>query len=179
MRSLAQQQETPRPPAENLDGLTLESLAHVVPDATEASLQSVSASGEATPPSSIGGEASLSPSRNLTESSAPSECGSLRLHSHGSNFVGSGHWTAVLDSITELRNQYEEEEAMMLATGDHVPRQSPGLRLLYEPVNATKADILASIPARFVVDRMVARYFNARGVVPEILHTGHFLREVQ
>jgi hypothetical protein len=25
---------------------------------------------------------------------------------------------------------------------------------------------------------MVARYFNAQGVVPDILHTGHFLQEV-
>lgn len=108
----------------------------------------------------------------------------MRLHSQGvgvgASYVGSVHWAAVLDSISELRDHYEEEEeARMLATSDHVLLQSPGPRLLYEPIQATKAHLLASIPARPVVDRMVARYFNAEGVVPAILHSGHFLREVR
>lgn len=68
----------------------------------------------------------------------------------------------------------------MLASADHVPQDSPGPRLLYEPVQATRADILASIPARPVVDRMVARYFNAQNSAAlPIIHSGHFLREVQ
>ncbi|RAK95572.1 fungal specific transcription factor domain-containing protein [Aspergillus ibericus CBS 121593] len=103
----------------------------------------------------------------------------MRLHSHGANYVGSVHWAAVLDSISELRDHYEEEEEARMLAGDHVLRPSPGPRLLYEPVQDTKADLLAAIPARPVVDRMVARYFNAQGVVPEILHSGHFLREYE
>ncbi|PWY80761.1 fungal-specific transcription factor domain protein [Aspergillus sclerotioniger CBS 115572] len=102
----------------------------------------------------------------------------MRLHSHGANYVGSVHWAAVLDSISELREHYEEEEARMLVSG-HVLRPSPGPRLLYEPVHDTKADLLAAIPVRPVVDRMVARYFNAQGVIPEILHRGRFLREYE
>lgn len=111
----------------------------------------------------------------------PSDTGSIHLHSHGANYVGSVHWAAVLDSISELRDHYEEEEeARMLATSDNaLLLHSRGPRLLYEPVQATKADLLASIPARPVVDRMLARYFNAQGLVPEILHRGHFLREVR
>ncbi|KAF5634647.1 hypothetical protein F52700_5840 [Fusarium sp. NRRL 52700] len=111
---------------------------------------------------------------------SPSEPGSMRLNSHGigASYVGSVHWAAILDSISELRDHYEEEEeARMLATNDHILLQSPGPRLLYEPVHATKADLLASIPARPVVDRMVARYFNTQGVIPSILHSVHFLQE--
>ncbi|EAW11292.1 fungal specific transcription factor domain-containing protein [Aspergillus clavatus NRRL 1] len=104
----------------------------------------------------------------------------MRLHSHGNNYVGSVHWAPVLDSISELRDHYEEEEeARMLATNDHMRHHVGGPRLLYEPVLATKADLVASIPARPVVDRMVARYFNARGVVPEIVHSGRFLQEYE
>lgn len=124
----------------------------------------------------------MAPPASADEETLVPELGSMRLHSHGvgANYIGSVHWAAVLDSISELRDHYEEEEeARMLATSDHVLRQSPGPRLLYEPVPATKADILASIPARPVVDRMVARYFNAQGVLPGILHSGHFLREVR
>ncbi|KAJ5435878.1 hypothetical protein N7445_006763 [Penicillium cf. griseofulvum] len=112
-------------------------------------------------------------------SPAPSEHGSMRLHSHGANYVGSFHWAAVLDSISELRDHYEEEEARLLAANYHGLHESPGPRLLYEPVQTTKADLLAAIPAQPAVDRMVARYFNAQGVVPEILHNGHFLKEYE
>ncbi|OOF90536.1 hypothetical protein ASPCADRAFT_510799 [Aspergillus carbonarius ITEM 5010] len=101
----------------------------------------------------------------------------MRRHSHGVNYVGSGHWAAVLDSISELREHYEEEEEARMLASDQILRPSPGPRLLYEPVQDSKADLLAAIPSRPVVDRMVARYFNAQGVVPEILHRGHFLRE--
>ncbi|PNP61101.1 hypothetical protein FNYG_14189 [Fusarium nygamai] len=106
----------------------------------------------------------------------------MRPNSHGvgASYVGSVHWAAVLDSISELRDHYEEEEeARMLATSDHVLLQSHGPRLLYEPVHTTKADLLASIPPRPVVDRLVARYFNTQGVVPSILHSGRFLQEYE
>ncbi len=92
-----------------------------------------------------------------------------RMHSHDVNYVSSVHWAAVPDSISELKDHYEkekEEEARTLATSDYMPPYSPGPRLLYEPVMATKADILGSIPPRPAVDRMVARYFNAQGVAP-------------
>ncbi|ROW12986.1 hypothetical protein VPNG_04700 [Cytospora leucostoma] len=113
-------------------------------------------------------------------SSSPPEHGSLRMHSHGAKYVSSVHWAAVLNSISELKDQYEkEEEARMLTHGDCLPLHGPGPRLLYEPVQANKADILASIPARPVVDRMVARYLNAQGVAPAVLHSGQFLREYE
>ncbi|KAF5659784.1 hypothetical protein FDENT_13853 [Fusarium denticulatum] len=111
---------------------------------------------------------------------SPSEPGSMRRNSHGvsASYVGSVHWAAVLDSISELKDRYEEEEeARMLDTNDHVLLQSSGPRLLYEPVHTTKADLLASIPPRPVVDRLVAKYFNTQGAVPSILHSGHFLQE--
>ncbi|KAJ5649950.1 uncharacterized protein N7484_003673 [Penicillium longicatenatum] len=123
--------------------------------------------------------ASLASNRDYATSPAPSEHGSMRLHSHGANYVGSFHWAAVLDSISELRDHYEEEEARLLATDDYVLQESPGPRLLYEPVQTTRADLMAAIPPRPAVDRMVARYFNAQGVVPEIIHSGHFLKEYE
>jgi hypothetical protein len=109
-------------------------------------------------------------------SPAPSEPRSIRLHSSGANYFGSVHWAAVLDSISELKDHYEEEEeARMLASGHN----SSGPRLLYEPIQATRADILAAIPARPMVDRMVVRYFNAQNSTSlPILHSGHFLRQV-
>jgi hypothetical protein len=100
----------------------------------------------------------------------PSEHGSLRLHSHGTNYVSSVHWAGILNSISELNDVYEtEREVAMLTSSEYVPHFSPGPRLLYEPVQATKDEILSSIPARAVVDRMIARYFNTQGVAPGTL----------
>jgi hypothetical protein len=101
----------------------------------------------------------------------PSEHGNMRLHSHGSNYVSSVHWAAILDSISELNDTYEmERDAVMLTPTDYVPHYSPGPRLVYEPVQATKDEIISSIPARPVVDRMVARYFNTQDVAPGTVH---------
>ncbi|KAI0468959.1 hypothetical protein F4859DRAFT_524113 [Xylaria cf. heliscus] len=145
---------------------------------TPQSAGSPSPSPAPNPPPLVDEEAVLSTLDHA--SPAPSQYGSIRRHSHGTNYVGSVHWAAVLDSISELRDHYEEEEeARLLATGDHAPYESPGPRLLYEPIQATRADVLASIPPRPAVDRMVARYFNSQSVVPDILHSSQFLREYE
>ncbi|KAJ5672823.1 fungal-specific transcription factor domain protein [Penicillium longicatenatum] len=114
-------------------------------------------------------------------STASSEYGSMRPHSHGAEYVGSAHWAAVLDSISELKDHYEEEEeARMLGNNDHMPYRSPGPLLFYHPVNVTEAEILASIPARPVVDRMIARYFFIRDTAPlPVLHSRQFLAEYE
>jgi hypothetical protein len=103
-----------------------------------------------------------------------SEHGSIprSMHSTDVNYVNSVHWAAVLDSISEIKDTYEkerEEEMRNMAAYDYIPYSSPGPRLLYEPVELTKAEVLASIPDRPAVDRMIARYFQAQGIAPGIL----------
>ncbi|TXC01107.1 hypothetical protein FocTR4_00009280, partial [Fusarium oxysporum f. sp. cubense] len=174
VHSLARQQQTP---VVHADSLVRES-------SDPPSRQSISTIPLTTPdeetPVAASKNTPISQSKDSTDPPRASEPGSMRLNSHGvgASYVGSVHWTAVLDSISELRDHYEEqEEARLLATNDHLFLHSPGPMLLYEPVQTTKADLLASIPARPVVDRMVARYFNTQGVVPSILHSGRFLQK--
>ncbi|KAF9768696.1 hypothetical protein IL306_013964 [Fusarium sp. DS 682] len=179
VRSLVGQQQQ-QTPAINHDGI-VGGLSEPLFQASPASTAPLTSVDEDTLVPALR-HASISRSRDRPDSPGPSEPGSMRLHSLGvgASYVGSVHWAAVLDSISELRDHYEEEEeARMLATNDHILLQSPGPRLLYEPVQTIRADLLASIPARPVVDRMVARYFNAHGVIPSILHSGHFLREYE
>ncbi|KAJ9150669.1 Nonribosomal peptide synthetase 14 [Pleurostoma richardsiae] len=126
------------------------------------------------------GDRQCPPSREDDLDLAPSEHGSMRMHPHGANYVDSAHWTAVLDSISQLKDHWEKEEEEKMAEPDEYElRDSPGPRLLYEPVQATKTEILASIPARPVVDRLVSRYFDAVGITPAVLHSGQFLREYE
>lgn len=173
VRSLIQQQQQPTPqtPAVPPSSRFTDSPTPCSFEVTrgEPSPRSVSAgSTDFTPRTSVDEDtgqriAPLLHSREHATTPTPSEHGSMRMHSHGATYVGSVHWAAVLDSIAELKDHYEEEEeARLLTPSDY----SSGPRLLYEPVQATRAEILASIPARPIVDRMVARYFNAQGVVP-------------
>jgi hypothetical protein len=108
------------------------------------------------------------PSSNEPPSRTSDNHERLRLHSNGINYISSVHWAAILDSISELNETYETERhaAMLGSINDDSPSQSPTPRLLYEPVHATKDEIISSIPNRAVVDRMVARYFNIQGVAP-------------
>lgn len=147
----------------------------------EAAMPLVSVDAEFTLPSS---HVSLSNGKehetSTMSSPASSEYRIMRRHSHGAEYVGSAHWAAVLDSISELKDHYkEEEEARMLVNNDHVPYRSPGTLLLYQSVNVTKAEILASIPARPVVDRMILRSIFLRDTAPlPVLHKKRFLAEV-
>lgn len=104
----------------------------------------------------------------------------MRADPQGAGYVSGLHWAAILDSISLLKSHYEgEEDARMQDASDRLlSYQSAGPRLLYEPVQATKADIISSIPPRPVVDRMIARYFMAEGAIPAIVHSRQFFREV-
>lgn len=136
------------------------------------------------------------PGNRADDASSPSDCGSMKLSNSGTSYVGSGHWAAVLDGILELKDHFEKDES------DGPPRapdplypESTGPQLLcgYHPY-ATKEEILSSIPARPVVDKLVSRFFNSFEMFPgqcssesviflltisAIIHSGQFLKEVQ
>lgn len=104
------------------------------------------------------------------EASPTSDCGSMKLTESRASYVNSAHWVAVLDGIAELKDHFEKEEEEA-----HANRQPPdpsfpdltGPQLLYGCTKlATKEEILASIPARSVVDRLVSNYFNTFEMSP-------------
>ncbi len=79
------------------------------------------------------------------------------------NYVGSPHWAAVLDSIAELKDRFEQEEEMSNIVKDLNPTNSTRCgspQLLYGCPRVTKAEILSSIPPRRAADRLVSRYFT-------------------
>ena len=99
---------------------------------------------------------------DASPSPAPSELG--RISPNGVCYVGSAHWAAVLDSIAELRDHFEKEElrAQEAPVPEPVKRLDSEPLLLYGcPEMATEAEIIASVPPRPVVDRLVSRFFNA------------------
>jgi hypothetical protein len=90
--------------------------------------------------------------------------GCMKLNSLGTtNYVGSSHWAAVLDSIVELRDHFEQEDEIRNMEADlYAPNSihSSSPQLLYGCQPVTEAEILSSIPPRRTVDRLVSRYFT-------------------
>ncbi|KAF7175026.1 hypothetical protein CNMCM7691_005494 [Aspergillus felis] len=107
---------------------------------------------------------SASPYADLSKGNSPaSDCGSLQLTQSSTNYVNSAHWAAVLDGIADLKIQLDEEEEVQNDTPlDEPPfAQRGGPRLLYGcTALLTKEEILATIPERPVVDRLISGYFT-------------------
>jgi hypothetical protein len=91
------------------------------------------------------------------DKSSPSESGALKIQGSGLKYMSSAHWAAVLDSIAELKDHFEQEES-----SHSINPKSPGPHLLYAAwsPNITRVSILESLPPRTVVDRLMYRYFN-------------------
>ncbi|RYP65658.1 hypothetical protein DL771_008210 [Monosporascus sp. 5C6A] len=138
------------------------------------------------PPSPIltaGYSAAATPYEDLIDNSPPtSECGSMQLTKSGASYVNSAHWAAVLDGIAEIKDHFEKEEEVQASRRLSEPPYPDwtGPQLLYGcPKLATKEEILASIPARPVVDRLVSRYFNSFEMSPAFMHSVQFLKEYE
>ncbi|KAF2151623.1 hypothetical protein K461DRAFT_307041 [Myriangium duriaei CBS 260.36] len=83
-------------------------------------------------------------------SPSPSDNGSLTTRNAGISYVNSSHWAAVLDSITELRNhfaQQEEDSAPQVTTQPITSFPKP--QLLYNhPIDETSASLIECLPPR-------------------------------
>jgi hypothetical protein len=100
---------------------------------------------------------------------SPSDHGTLSTRSARVSYVGSTHWAAVLDSITELRNHLAQEEDAINLPPDLVSSliSFPKPQLLYnDTMYETPVSIIKSLPPRSVVDRLVSRYFNVLDIAP-------------
>ncbi|KAF4626663.1 hypothetical protein G7Y89_g11495 [Cudoniella acicularis] len=117
---------------------------------------------------------------NANISSVRLDGGCMKFNNLGTaNYVGSSHWAAVLDSIAELKEHFEQEEEIRNMATDFNPSNfvpSSWPQLLYSCQRVTKAEILSSIPPRRAADRLVSRYFTL-DIASGVFHSGQFLRE--
>ncbi|KAL5090688.1 hypothetical protein Trisim1_003997 [Trichoderma cf. simile WF8] len=97
----------------------------------------------------------------------------------GTRWFDDTHWQAIMDDITELKGCTDTLEQ---ARGDSLPdtaeeeNYGPTLFFGLSPL-MNRSDLLASLPSRPVVDRLVSRYFNTKEPILMILHTPTFYRE--
>jgi len=95
---------------------------------------------------------SSKPHKTVSES----DPGTLKLRESGSSYVESGHWEAILTKIRGLKEDF--------ITDSKAPR---GSLLFYGPNrHASRQEILAAVPPRQVVDRLMALHFDSYIITP-------------
>lgn len=69
------------------------------------------------------------------------------------NFVGSEHWEAILDDIADLKIDLEDPPAT-----SEIPNFRP--QILFGDNNASRAEIMSSIPPKPVCDVLISRWYR-------------------
>ncbi|KUJ07723.1 putative Zn(II)2Cys6 transcription factor [Mollisia scopiformis] len=109
------------------------------------------------------------PKASQAEAASPADPGTLKLRESGTSYVQSAHWEAILTKVRGLKED--------LVTDSKAPT---GSHLFYGPSrHATRDEILAAVPPRPVVDRLVALHFDSYIITPYLIHSKKFLREYE
>ncbi|KAI2602634.1 hypothetical protein GGR54DRAFT_623436 [Hypoxylon sp. NC1633] len=116
-------------------------------------------------------------------SDALSDRGKLTNSPAGLKYVDGAHWTALLESISELKDCLQDpvEQAGQHQIPPHpVPDFDPCPHLLYGRfAQMSKSEILSTFPTRPVVDKLISQFFNQIELAPSIIHSGQFIREYE
>ncbi|KAL9616982.1 MAG: hypothetical protein Q9160_008209 [Pyrenula sp. 1 TL-2023] len=102
-------------------------------------------------------------------------------------YYGEAHWAAVLHGIREVRdyfathkNEIQQQIDKVAANRASKPTELnfPGPALLFGATKPpSEAEILSSIPSRYMTDMLVARYFNTFDPALHILHLPTFQKQ--
>ncbi|KAK6955679.1 hypothetical protein Daesc_003322 [Daldinia eschscholtzii] len=121
-----------------------------------------------------------SPDLEAGASGEPSNGGTLTDSPAGVSYVDGVHWSALLDSISELKDYFQDGPEL----GPHyqiplqpTPDYGPCPLLLYGRfTHASKSEILSVLPTRSVADSLVSKFFTSidltPGIVPPLAKTG-------
>lgn len=162
--SLMRQGETIPEPAGSVSTSNPTNSSSQIARSEESRLQSSLLSSFSDTTSSTSGTSAINVEGPVNATPVPLGGGYMKYNNIGTtNYVGSSHWAAVLNSISELKGTIEQDdESRNMATDFHPHNyhhySSP--RLLYGCQWATKTEILSSIPPRRATDRLVSRYMT-------------------
>ncbi|KAI8958197.1 hypothetical protein F5Y11DRAFT_360218 [Daldinia sp. FL1419] len=122
-----------------------------------------------------------SPDSEAGASGEPPNGGTLTDSPAGVSYVDGAHWTALLDSISELKD-YFQDGAESGPNYQHslqtIHDYGPSPLLLYGRFSqTTKEEILSVLPARSVADSLISKFFSSIDLTPALLHSGQFIRQ--
>ena len=107
--------------------------------------------------------------------------GSLDRGTIAAKYVGSTHWSAILENIQELKSAMVDEAAKFPELEEADEIDTPDQEILFGakrtiPLQAILAQYL---PPRLAVDRLLATYFNAKYMILPYIHTYQFQRQYE
>jgi hypothetical protein len=101
---------------------------------------------------------------SVEETPSGSDRGSVQMTKMGSRYVHGAHWAAILDEISQLRGQLgneDEIEPQIQSDSNYSTQRSFEPQLIYGCAYVpTREEIIASMPPRPEVDRLVSIFFN-------------------
>lgn len=126
--------------------------------------------------------------------SATTPFGQMKISRGEISYVGESHWGAILNSISELKRDLEEEEEDepdasgspeqtinswgSVPMGGVQPHATTGLGfMLGEATNVTKQQLIDSVPEKKVADRLLSLWFNSPDPFKPIIHAPTFQDE--
>jgi hypothetical protein len=107
--------------------------------------------------------------------------GSLDQASKAAKYVGSTHWSAILENIQELKSAMVDDASRALDADEADEEQTPSDEVLFGSKRAIPLpQVLAQyLPPRITIDRLLATYFNAKYMVIPYIHTYQFQRQYE
>ncbi|KAI1653660.1 hypothetical protein F4813DRAFT_383088 [Daldinia decipiens] len=141
----------------------LEGLVHTLMQrAASKNIQALPETTEGSPDSEAGASGELPNGGILTDSPA------------GVSYVDGAHWTALLDSISELKDYFQDGPE----SGPHyqiplqpIPDYGPCPLLLYGRfAQSNKEEILSVLPTRSVADSLISKFFSSIDLTPGNIH---------
>ncbi|KAF5024492.1 hypothetical protein F66182_3432 [Fusarium sp. NRRL 66182] len=112
--------------------------------------------------------------------------GNLVSSSVESTYVSSSHWVAILNNISELKEQTQWEEYTQPESEDSCEETTrigigASALLFRSQASCSKEDLVAALPSRPVVDRLVSEYFHDLDMMPHTacVHKTVFYKEYE
>jgi len=111
----------------------------------------------------------------------PRVASDLQGNSSESRYVGSTHWSAILDNIQEIKVALGTVNTSSTDLEDSEdPETTPVISLFESSGNLSLAQILAqALPTRVQVDRRLSTYFKSNYAVMQFLHTSQFQHQYE
>ncbi|EFQ85942.1 hypothetical protein PTT_18965 [Pyrenophora teres f. teres 0-1] len=101
----------------------------------------------------------------------------VKFQGETTTYSNSGHWTSILDGISELREHLDHIPESP-SPKDELHEDIPGPELLFgRHTHATKEQILAALPPKTEIDDLLETFFQSMDTHPIILHKPTFLKQ--
>lgn len=115
----------------------------------------------------------------VSANKTPRDPGGVVVQGQGNtSYVGGTHFMAMLEDIEDLKGYFVDKNEDEEETQDPYENMGPTeLLMASRNVPKNKEDLLATLPDKAIVTRLMNRYFNSNSPSQHIVHVPTFLRE--